>query len=165
MNVVAKGQTWSVLDHFRQRVEWTIDDIRREGIELRAFGHLVSNGKLQSYTVKTIAKGQRGARLVRNADGSEATKLTKRAASAAALFSRDDDTEDKTASDFRRTVEPHGRASVTPRMEQAFKMKEAGKSSVWIAQHFDVSPSRVRCWFKAVRERQEDEQHLQGTGT
>jgi hypothetical protein len=141
---------WSVLDTHRQRVEFTVKRVATENGERRAFGVLAS-GREHSFTVSALARGRRGARLLRSADGhvpyvppaDMTTEIT------------------KTASDYRRTIEPKGISKAAPHMEEAFRMRMKGASIREIAAHFGGVPaSRVATWVRQARERREDEANL-----
>jgi len=147
MRRVDEGSVWSVLNTHRQRVEFTVKRIATENGECRAFGVLAS-GREHSFTVSALARGSRGARLLRSADGhvpyvppaDMTTEVT------------------KTASDYRRTVEPKGVSKAAPHMEEAFRMRMKGASIREIAAHFGGVPaSRVATWVRTARECREDE--------
>jgi hypothetical protein len=152
---VSVDQQWSVLNINRIRVEFTVQRVERdENGELRAYGVLVS-GRNASFTVAALAKGSRGARLVRHADGHEPYRPKETCAPTTETT--------KTASDYRRTSAPKGIGVASPHMEEAFRMRyELGMSLDDVAAHFDVPKNRIAGWCAQVRHKREDERNLKG---
>jgi len=151
MQPVRVGQVWSVLNLRRFRIEFLIERIANAP-EPRAFGRYVGStrDKEISFAVSALAKGMRGARLVRDADGSEPYKPPRDKIA-------DDLDSDATASDFRRTTEPKGFATTSPRMEEAYRMREQGMKPVEIAKIFGISRSLVSSWCQRVQQKMYDD--------
>ncbi len=69
MNGVSVGQTWSVLaNNSLDRYEFAVDRIDRDERPAYAIGH-TATGKSVRVPLATLQKGQRGARIVRDATG------------------------------------------------------------------------------------------------
>jgi hypothetical protein len=149
MQKVVKGQVWSVLSTYcRNRIQFEVQRVERDGKnELRAFGIIVGGIKEISFTVSSLSRGLRGARIVLHADGHEPyePERVSRVVSTA------------TASDFRKIRAPRGVATASPRMEEAFSMREGGASLDDIAEHFGVNKKLVSSWCTRVREKREDD--------
>jgi DNA invertase Pin-like site-specific DNA recombinase len=147
MQSVVIGQVWSLLNLRHFRVEFLVERIANAP-ELRAFGRYVGStrDKEISFTVSALSRGLRGARLVRDADGREPYRPPTDKIAA-------DLDSDATASDFRRTTEPKGFATTSPRMEEAFRMRDQGLSPAEIAKVFGVSRSLVSSWCQRVQQK------------
>lgn len=151
---VKVGERWSaLLTHSRRRVDFDVTRIEKSGDELRAYGIPVGGGKELSFTVRALSKGLRGARLVRHADGHEPYKPPPDRPLRAAEYTA-------TASDYRRDKAPKGMATASPRMEEAFAMREQDKSTEEIATHFGVSKATVLSWLSRVRQKRDDQKSL-----
>lgn len=151
MQDVRVGEVWSVLDMRRIRIEFRITRIAKDNGELRAFGELAGTTKVVSFTVSALAKGSRGARLVRHADGHEPykPKVVEPVA------------ETPTASDFRKQTGPRGMATASPRMEEAFALRyEQGVSLDDLASRYGVSKSTVSMWCTKVRDKRAEQRRL-----
>jgi hypothetical protein len=159
MQSVASGQVWSVLDRNGCRVEFTVHRIVRDEYgERRAVGVLAS-GRSFSFTVSSLSRGSRGARLLRHADG----HVPYRPPSDKLALTAE---ETKTASDYRRQAAPKGVATASPRMEEAYRMRyEKHMSIAEVAKHFAVKPNRVSNWCAQVRSKRLEQRHLKGEST
>jgi len=159
---VEVGAIWSILAVIaRQRIRVEVEIVRiAPGKNARLVAHcaMLPNRKEIPFLVSALAKGSRGARVVRHADGSEPSKPK--------LPIVPDNLENNaTASDFRRSAPPKGLSSASPRAEQAWKMRfEQGMSIKDVAKHLGVAPSRVSSMCRSVREKREDERSLVGLG-
>lgn len=152
MQSVANGQVWSCLDAHQIRVDWKVERVDSGGIEPRAHGFILSNGKAISFTIRSLSKGLRAARLVEHADGTAVNRPVERYVSPKTLE------QTKTASDYRRTTAPKGAETASPRMEQAYVMRyEHGMSVKDIAAHFGVATSSVSNWCQRVKTKRLDE--------
>ena len=148
MHNVKIGETWSCLaTHSRRRIDFVVERIEKLRDELRAFGTPVGGGKEVSFAVSALAKGARGARLVRHADGHVPYKAPPDKGRESTA----------TASDFRREKAPKGILTAPPRMEEAFAMRSEGVSIGQIAAHFGVKTSTASGWIQRVHERIADE--------
>jgi DNA invertase Pin-like site-specific DNA recombinase len=147
MQPVRVGQRWSVLNLRHFRVEFLVERIA-SAPEPRAFGRYIGStrDKEISFTVSALTKGMRGARLVRDADGSVPYKPP------TAKVAADLDNE-ATASDFRHTTKPKGFATTSARMEEAFRMREQGLKPAEIAKLFGISRSLVSSWCQRVQQK------------
>jgi len=159
MQEVVVGQVWSALDQNRIRVEVEIMQIERDKRGLTARCEITSNRKKIPFLVSALAKGMRGARLVRRADGSLPCKPKQ-------PHVPKDLENSATASDFRRVERPKGLSPASERAEEAWKMRfEQGMSVKDVAAALGVKPSRVSSWCAQVRDKREDERALGRTGS
>lgn len=148
MHNVKIGETWSCLaTHSRRRIDFVVERIEKLRDELRAFGTPVGGGKEVSFAVSALAKGARGARLVRHADGHVPFKAPVEQARESTA----------TASDHRYEKAPRGILTAPPRMQEAFAMRQQEMSIPQIAAHFGVKTSTVSGWLQRVHERIADE--------
>jgi DNA-binding CsgD family transcriptional regulator len=146
MQKVEVNQVWSVLGTYQHRIEFTVTRIVELNGEVRAFGTVKGGRKEASFTVHTLSKGLRAARLLRHADGHEAYTIKERKEAVAPSASRS-------------RIVPRGIATVTPRMEEAFAMRGAGMTRREIATYYKVSEAMVSKWCGAVRDKLQDDRN------
>ena len=151
------AERWRIENRRHVMVEFTIERIEKnESGELLAYG-VLDNGKPISFTVAALSRGMRGARLVRHADGHEPYRPK--------VSERPDESDLRTASDFRRTSGPRGLTKASEKMELAYKMRhDQGLPVAEVAKHFGISANRLAAWCAQAREARADRKYL-GSGT
>ncbi len=155
MTRVQKGQLWSLMDAERPRYTLRVTRIKNG----RAFGTL-AGGKEYSIAVSVLAGGQRGARLVENADGSLAVPTKKQLQRRGLVPSAPSLEETRTASDYLKEAEPKGVVRASNLQREALALREKGASLLELAKKYGKGTGVISAWLSRAREAREDERNL-----
>ncbi len=156
MTPIEPGQVWSIVAIMGGRTELSITRIEPP------IAHGVTPaGRALTIEVRTLAKHFRGARLLRNADGSEPYS-----APASAGY-RAPAREKRSASDLVRTTSPRGVKEVNPRHRAIAQAVADGEPAEAIGARLGVTARTVTKIAKEVRDADVDARvlaRMKGTG-